>query len=567
MRGRLAVLGLVAAFAAAVAAVAGAAEDRPGFKTPQGSMLTPVAAGASVTPLITVGETLAGGYRFESIPDGIAIRERGQGRVDVFVNHETSRVPFPFTFPGAPTEANQNDFDNAQLSHLIVHRRTGGILHGSMAIDSSENYQRFCSNYLATTKEGFDRPILFTNEEGIDWVKREGDAFPATIGDPASRQIGVVVAHDVRTGKTTPIWGMGRHNHENSVAIPGFDDLVLLSGDDSFVSNPPQSQLYSYIAPTTNAVLRDEGDLWAFRSTSAGKDDYYDVGPGDVLTGEFVKVPKDVATGRNPDGSDLLAADKGYPPPPDDGTWQRNSFMPPPQKGVDGPQWVLEHWSDLNGVFQFIRIEDIAYDKRPGMENVVYLVDSGRGVAGAPGPGVSTNGRVWKMVLDENDPTKVTSLSILIDGDDRPVKDPDRIHQPDNIESTPRSLLITEDPGSSQQFNPGEPNATTARLWRYDLATGTLSVAARVDQSADEGPTDVDGEPGVVAPGRLGAWESSGVVDVSDAFGPGSFLVTVQAHTLWVEKALGDDVFPPPGADWTDKREGGQLVLLRLPGA
>jgi hypothetical protein len=171
------------------------------------------------------------------------------------------------------------------------------------------------------------------------------------------------------------------------------------------------------------------------------------------------------------------------------------------------------------------------------------------------------------MVLDENDPTKVTSLSILIDGDDRPVKDPDRIHQPDNIESTPRSLLITEDPGSSQQFNPGEPNATTARLWRYDLATGTLSVAARVDQSADEGPTDVDGEPGVVAPGRLGAWESSGVVDVSDAFGPGSFLVTVQAHTLWVEKALGDDVFPPPGADWTDKREGGQLVLLRLPGA
>ena len=29
----------------------------------------------------------------------------------------------------------------------------------------------------------------------------------------------------------------------------------------------------------------------------------------------------------------------------------------------------------------------------------------------------------------------------------------------------------------------------------------------------------------------------------------------------------GDDVFPPTGADWTDKREGGQLVLLRVPGA
>jgi hypothetical protein len=33
----------------------------------------------------------------------------------------------------------------------------------------------------------------------------------------------------------------------------------------------------------------------------------------------------------------------------------------------------------------------------------------------------------------------------------------------------------------------------------------------------------------------------------------------VQAHTLWVEMAHGPD--------WTYKREGGQLLLFRLPGA
>ena len=52
---------------------------------------------------------------------------------------------------------------------------------------------------------------------------------------------------------------MGRHNHENSVAIPGFDDLVLLSGDDTFTNNPSQSQLYSYIAPDADAVWNDAG--------------------------------------------------------------------------------------------------------------------------------------------------------------------------------------------------------------------------------------------------------------------------------------------------------------------
>jgi hypothetical protein len=41
----------------------------------------------------------------------------------------------------------------------------------------------------------------------------------------------------------------------------------------------------------------------------------------------------------------------------------------------------------------------------------------------------------------------------------------------------------------------------------------------------------------------------------------------VQAHTLWVQKAPGDDNFDPPGPDFTYKREGGQLVLMRITGA
>jgi hypothetical protein len=372
---------------------------------------------------------------------------------------------------------------------------------------------------------------------------------------------------------------MGRFNHENAVAIP-HKKVVLLSGDDTFttgpltgvtfppdVTVPAQSQLYSYIASKSDEVLKDKGDLWAFVSDDPSLGDYYDFTPGSTasVSGHFVKVPKNIATGLNPDGSEIKAADVGFPTPPTNGSWQRDNRTTTPI-GYDGPQWVLEYWSDINHVFQFTRVEDIAYDKRPGMSNVVYVVDSGRGSSGQ-GPGISTNGRVWKMILDKKDPTIVTSLSVFVEGDDNPVKTLNEIHQPDNIETTPTGLLITEDPGSSQQFPAGstDPNATTARLW-YVPFTGAPEVVVKVDQSADgpAGPTDVDGR----AAGNWGAWETSGIVDASDAFGPGAFLINVQAHTLWIEKADGFDTFidADTNPDFTFKREGGQLLLLRIPG-
>ncbi len=502
---------------------AGAGDNDSGFKTSQAAMLTPLAAGASVTPIITVGDTVRG-YRFEAIPDGISLDPNGQGTVDIYVNHETSTVPFPYT-PGLGA-ANQNDFDNAQVSRLRLNQHSAGVLRGELIITSAENFQRFCSNYLATAKEGFERSIFFTNEETSDTVNRTGQAWPPVAG---AEQAGVVVATDVRSGDHKVIYGMGRLNHENDVAIAGYGHPVVLSGDDTFVSNPPGSQLYSYIADSANGLWNDQGDLYGFVSDNPTVDDYYDfpVGSSMSVSGHFVKLDKSAAI---------------------------------------GDQNVLEAASDAAHVFQFVRLEDIAYDKRPGKQNIVYIADTGRGATSSGGNAfTSSNGRVWKLVLDPSDPNHVLSLSVLIEGDDHAVKTPGEIHQPDNVETTPNGLYVQEDPGGSQQFpfgsdNPGSPNfdanATTARIWRYDLAAGTMAVVAKVDQSADEGPTDVDS---TTAHGALGSWESTGLVDASSVFGPGAFLVNVQAHSLWVEQAAGPD--------WTNKREGGQLLLFRLPGA
>ena len=382
------VIAALAASLAALIAVAAATSAGPGgYKTSLGPMIDPVAAGASFDPIISVGDTFFGGYKFESIPDGISLASVGRNGVDIYVNHEASTVPFPYTFNASTgTGSGFNDYTNALVSKLRLHPRTAGVVGASYVIDSDANFQRFCSNFIAGAAQGFDRPLLFTNEEGIDWVNRAGKAWPATIGAPEARQIGAVVAVDATTDTHRPIWGMGRFNHENSVAIPGYAKPVLLSGDDPFVSNPAQSQLYSYIAPNADAVWNDTGDLWAFVSDAADVDDYYDFPVNSTMSvsGRFVKVPKDVATGRRANGTDLMAADKGYPLPPNNGDWQRDART---NLGIDGPQWVLEHWGDIQAkpVFQFVRVEDIAYDRRPGMQNVVYVVDSGRGASGPNG--------------------------------------------------------------------------------------------------------------------------------------------------------------------------------------
>ncbi|HEX9838507.1 MAG TPA: alkaline phosphatase PhoX [Anaerolineales bacterium] len=515
------------------------AAGNPGFFTSQPAMLTSSVAGSSVLPILSVGDTLPNGYRFEAIPDGIGVTLNGQGTVDVFVNHETSLVPFPFTGNVATCTATTcfSDFDNAQVSRLNLHQNSAGVLSGELAIDSSANYQRFCSSFIAGAEHGFNHPIYFANEEATDFVSPP--PLPAWPPNPSNqRQAGLVVALDTKNGKTYEIPGMGRHNHENTVVVPGgWDEIAALSGDDTF--SAPASQMYMYTAASDDDLLADNGALWAFRATGKNgspvnpadpfneANDYGDfVAPSDWMTGEFIEVPRAIAL---------------------------------------GDQTPLENWSNENNVFQFIRVEDIAYDKNN--PRIVYFADTGepraipnpatgrlqRGPTGTTGPYM--NGRIFKMVLNAADPKLVDNLTVLIDADAGGYNNPNVLHQPDNIDTSANgSLMIQEDPGSHNGQRTAFPNATNARVWRYDLGTGTFTVAAEVDQS-------------LVPASPKGNWESSGIVDVSAIFGPGTWLVNVQAHSLFVESELRTVTVGTASGPITFKREGGQLLLLKIPGS
>ena len=253
------------AVASTTAALAG--DNDSGFKTAMPELLNGK-NGWTAEAIISVGDTLPGGYMFEAIPDGISIgKVNGEGTADILVNHELSLVPFPAT---------RQDATNSTVSQLRLNQHGAGVLKGGYVIPLSAGYQRFCSNFVVSAEHGFDRTLLLTNEEARDTVLRQEDAwhqpvppnpFGVMAGDPGAEQAGVVVAYDVKSGEFKSIYGMGRHNHENNVGIPGYGYPVVLSGDDTF--DAPASQLYLYRAASGAALWNDTGTLYAFKADNA----------------------------------------------------------------------------------------------------------------------------------------------------------------------------------------------------------------------------------------------------------------------------------------------------------
>ncbi len=477
-----------------------------GFMTPEAPYITldpGLPAGSSVTAIISSGESV-GGVTFEGIPDGIGLAPGPTaGTVDVYVTHEQSTVPF----------FGRADFEDASITTWTLDTATAEVLGGSVAIPASDGYLRFCSAFMAGPAEGFSTYTFFTGEETNDIVDVPAGApyGPDPALDP-QRQGGFAVILDTETGEYRDVPGMGRHNHENTVVVPGgWNQIAMLSGDDTF--NAPSSQLYLYLANNEKQLWNDNGSLWAFRVTHTNDgrvkrnnpfnnaNDYLDIQPGDDWQGQFIRVPKRIARGVT----------------------------------GDAPQAALEEWSNEHNVFQFIRLEDLAYDRNE--PRVVYVADTGasrvvpdpttgrllRGPSGTVGQ--ADNGRIYKFVMNKKNPRMVDSFSVYADGDAPGSSVYVPFTSPDNIETSANSLMVQED-------------TDNAAVWWYEFSGGTWSVAATVN--------DPDGE-------------SSGIVDASEWFGPGAWLLDVQGHGTYVDEELIDGVLY--------KRESGQLMLMVIPGS
>src|SRR4028119_338229 len=185
----------------------------------------------------------------------------------------------------------------------------------------------------------------------------------------------------------------------------------------------------------------------------------------------------------------------------------------------------------MAGVTEFLRPDDGAWD--PRNPNDFYFVTTDRFDEfkfGADGSDSDTvidemgRSRLYRLrFFDINNPQLGGTVSMLLDG-----TEPQQMMDNMTMDAYGR-ILIQEDPGNQSYL---------ARIWEYDVKKDTLVEIAMHD-------------PNRFAPNASVLLtqdeESSGIVDVSDIFGPGYYLLDVQAHY-----SIGDP----------ELVEDGQLLLM-----
>lgn len=442
-----------------VAGLAPGGNSQPGFVTgssPQAALVV----GGSLTPLATAGDVLPGGEQLVGVPDGIGIW--GGGRyMNLYLNHEIG---------GA-----------SRVSRFVIDTKDVAIDSHEYTIDGTEGYNRLCSAEWVDAGDGFPGGYFFTGEESSD-----------------GRQLAI----DAQ-GRVTELTGVGLYAHENQISVPGFPGhVVVLNFDDRGTSGVGRagasSEVYMYVARSTNQVLQSQGTLYVFAA------DDPDLFPNDLsvdtpIPGHWVEVPEELAQ----DASGL------------------NSFSDDPD--------VLS--------FPFMRVEDGFYDKRPGASPAAFFFDTGRSSITHPDDGsvVDPWGSIYRLDFeDPQDPAGGTTTLTLLARSTGPAG---MWASPDNGDMNDDGLIMLQEDPANGPWVGHEPS-----IYALQLANGSL---------VDPVGTQIATVPGSNCIGGGNCWETSGIVDASEWFGPGSWIFDVQAH--------GEAV---PGCP--DCVEDGQLVLMLL---
>jgi 2',3'-cyclic-nucleotide 2'-phosphodiesterase / 3'-nucleotidase / 5'-nucleotidase len=470
------------------------------------------------TPLFTVGETITG-HTPPGILDGIGVRRVGD-IMEVYVNHEmhhTLGMAYSLANGAALKGARITRFEVDVTSQKII---SAGIAYdrvrdrnGALVTDASQlgpelqGVNKMCSAALFKAGTGgLVDDVYFTGEESYN-----GQAF----------------ALDVEGRELWCLPWLGRAAFENLAVLgpPRKGEVAILIGDDS-----PGAPLYLYIGEKDhykdNTFIDRNGlafgRLHVFVAADGSTSPQQFNGTGNRVRGSFKPIGHhDPATGGHP-GRDLVGfADHGL-------------------------QYAM---GDAVGMFRFSRPEDVAVD--PERPNRAVFASTGRGSMNP----LDDWGTTYVIDVDLNDLT--AELSILYDGDDAGAgrcPHPDfGLRSPDNLAWSGDGYIYIQEDRSTALNTFGGTSGMEASVWRIHPENGHMERVAMVDRAAKLPPGQYDGMAM-----EIGAWETSGIVDVSEEMdAPGSevwFLLDVQAHGVY-----GGAIHSQALA------EGGQLLLLKGP--
>jgi hypothetical protein len=368
-------------------------------------------------------------------------------------------------------------FGGAVATRLLLDLGNGGVLAADYALDGTEWYSELTFSVAAGPDQGFLTPVVFLGEGSVTGPRR-----------------GVVAAVNPRDGTIRDLPWLGRFAHRALAFVPvssgGVAAVLTERGD------PGASHVYLYLAASGSDFLSGRGQLYVLRAEP-------DPGLGRALT------PAGFLKGRD----------------------VRGRFVPITARDAADPS-ALAGAAQATLSLSFVQAGGVAPDRErndafyftDGGDNSLFDVTTGRALTGS--------GRLYHVALDPFDPTVVTALSVVLDGDAG-----DDLYRPDDLASDDASLMIQENPRADRGLH-------VARVLRYDprqRRLTPLAVCAERDRLGRELPAGVGG-----------AWETHGIVSAEDLFGPDTWLLTVEARTLEAP------VFGYRG-------QSGQLLLLRGP--
>ena len=460
------------AVSVAIAGPAGAVPVSTGPSTTVSPYLLPTTDAASITSLLTVDDQnrLDKSIDMVGIPDGLGAFKK-DGNVVVYMNHELG---------GAVGAMRAHGERGAFVSRNVIDPTTGRVLSTSDLVQDVAYYDYTSGSYAAAPTGTFTAAFnRFCSSSLTD---------PGVLAGPGRSQYG----YDGQV-----YFG----NEENGESGRAFGIT-----DDGLATQLPRLGLFSW----ENTLVADTGN----RATVA-------IGTEDSANGQLrIYVGKKEKTGSAMTRAGLttgtlhvldladqsISTDAGYR-----AAFGKGAAVPAQANKVEwNASATVQNIEAAAKGITLNRIEDGAFD--PTNRNDFYfLTTEGGDKTVAAGSPTRDGGGLWRLRFENvKDPSAGMTLELLLDGSEAPF-----LNKPDNMDiDTQGHLLIQEDPGG---------NAHLARILAYDIASQQIKALAQFD-------------PARFAPGATGYpktidEESSGIIDVAELMGPGTFLLDAQVHT------------------------------------